>query len=790
MMKLKLTVLVLWAWYCLPGKAQDLRINPALLKGYWSASWISCPGAPQREYGIYHFRKNYRLDKVPSTFLVHVSADNRYRLFVNGRPVCSGPARGDLFNWYFETVDIAPFLQKGNNLIAALVWNMGELAPVAQISNQTGFVLQVDSPKHAELNSDSTWKVFQDSAYRPTSLNNGAWLQAYYAAGVGDRIDGRLYPWDWEQPAFDDARWPRATEVCRAVVTGYGTGNRWTLAPRDIPVFSETLTRFAAIRRSSADSVPRAFLQGTHTVTIPANRTVKILLDRGVYTLAYPEIRVSGGKAAEITLTYAEALFDKKHQKGNRNEIEGREILGNYDTFIADGGTGRTFRPLWIRAYRYLELEVHTREAPLEIHDLYGMSTGYPLTMKASFASNDPSLQNIWQVGWRTAQLCAGDLYYDCPYYEQLQYTGDSRIQSLISLYVSGDDRLMRKAITDFYHSRTPEGLTQSHYPANQLQIIPTFSLFWVSMVHDYWMHRRDDAFVRRFLPAIAEVLSWYQTHTDPGSGMLGSMTWWNFVDWDNFNGWGIAPGAEDGHSAIISLQYAATLQQAADLMAAYDKPVQARAYLAAAGKINRATYQLCFDPKKQEIADTPEKKTFSQHAGIWAVLSGALPARQVRPVMRQLLSDTSLGQVTFFYRFYLAQALVKAGMADRYYGSLGPWRKMLALGLTTFAEKPEPARSDCHAWSASPNYDFLATICGIRPASPGFRTLRIEPALGGLQEISASMPHPDGMIRVTFQRHGAHLRGTVSLPGALHGRLLWKNKMIALRGGAQKISI
>jgi alpha-L-rhamnosidase len=77
-------------------------------------------------------------------------------------------------------------------------------------------------------------------------------------------------------------------------------------------------------------------------------------------------------------------------------------------------------------------------------------------------------LQQIWDIGWRTAQLCAGETYFDCPYYEQLQYEGDTRIQSLISLYVTGDDRLMRKAILDFYHSRVPEGLTQGRYPKQQ----------------------------------------------------------------------------------------------------------------------------------------------------------------------------------------------------------------------------------------------------------------------------------------------------------------------------------
>ena len=132
--------------------AQSLPVNPLLLKDHWPASWISCPDIPGRAYGVYHFRKTFTLDNKPAQFVVHISADNRYRLFVNGAPVCYGPARGDLYNWYFETIDIGPYLKAGANSIAALVWNMGEYAAVAQVSNQTAFVLQGDTEKEKLIN--------------------------------------------------------------------------------------------------------------------------------------------------------------------------------------------------------------------------------------------------------------------------------------------------------------------------------------------------------------------------------------------------------------------------------------------------------------------------------------------------------------------------------------------------------------------------------------------------------------------------------------------------------------
>lgn len=773
------------------NQAQTITVNPQLMKVAWSALWITHPTAQQREYGIYHFRKEFKVSTLPSTFVINVTADNRYRLFVNGKAVCSGPARGDLFNWYYETIDIAPFLKQGKNTIAAQVWNMGELAPVAQVSNQTAFVLQGNTESEKIVNTDSTWKVMKNDAYRPCSLNNGERLKAYMVVGPGDEINGFLYPWGWEQLDYNDTSWKNVQEIAHPEPVGSGTDNRWTLTPRSIPLFKEQLLRFPSLRRTKGITTTQDFLTGKSPLKIPAHQTVSILLDASTNTVAYPELVLSKGKGTSVKLTYAESLFDASGVKGNRNEIDNKEIKGNFDLFIADGGENRKFRPLWFKAYRYVQLDITTKDEPLILNDIYGMKTGYPLEMNASFSSSDPSLQDIWNVGWRTAQLCAGEMYYDTPYYEQLQYTGDSRIQALISLYTSGDDRLMRKAILDFYHSRTPEGLTQGRYPSNRLQIIPTFSLFWVSMVHDYWMHRKGDAFVKQFLPAINEIMNWYQIRINQDKKMLGPLTWWNFVDWDNFNGWGTAPGADKGNSSIITLQYAYTLKQAGDLFFAFDRTSQALEYKTLAAELAQGTFMACYNAEKGLIADTPDQLTYSQHAGIWAVLSGAIPEHEIQPMMKRILKDKTIGQVTFFYRFYLMQALKKADMGDLYYSELTPWRDMLKLGLTTFAEKPEPTRSDCHAWSASPNYDFLATICGIMPDAPGFQKVLIKPALGELTEADGTMPSPEGKISVHLKRNGTDgINAEITLPEQLTGTFLWKGKSTKLRGGKQNITI
>ncbi|GAB3931049.1 alpha-L-rhamnosidase N-terminal domain-containing protein [Larkinella terrae] len=763
---------------------------------FWKAQWIGHPTAPIRAYGVYHFRKSFELAQKPGRFVINVSGDNRYRLFVNGKAVVSGPARSDLQNWNYETVDIAPYLNAGKNTLAAVVTYMAEYAPFAQMNYQFGFIVQGDGDAEQVVNTNNTWKILQNPAYSPV-INDIPKLRTYIVIGAGDRVDAARYPWGWEATAFDDAAWLPAKPVgWPAKPRGLGTDGNWNLVPRTIPLMEETPLRLTTVRRAEGVDVDDDFLKGKNSFTVHRNHKAVILLDQGYLTNAFPELTVSRGKDAVVTLAYAEALVDEKRQKGNRNQVEGKQLVGFEDQFIGDGSRQkRTFRPLLFRTYRYLQITIETKGEPLEVHDLIGHFTGYPFQEKARFASSDESLKNIWNVGWRTARLCAGETYYDCPYYEQFQYTGDTRIQSFISLYVTGDDRLMKKAIADFDHSRFNDGLTQSRYPSADFQVIPPFSLYWVSMVYDYWMHRKDDKFVESMMPGMVSVLDWHEKRLAT-NGLNGPLEWWNFVDWSKWDApeegmGGVPKGARKGGSAILTLQQAYTMQRISQLFYHYGKNQQAEHYRLVGIRLAKNVYDRCWDSGRGLMADTPDKTGFSQHANIWAILTDAVPVAQQKVLMQKVMADPSLIQATFYFKFYLFQALKKTGMADQFLPMLKPWHDMLAMGLTTFAENPEPTRSDCHAWSAAPNYEFLSTICGINPASPGFETVVITPYLGNLQFAEGAMPHPAGEIAVRFDKTPTGgLKGTVTLPEGLTGTLKWKGKTLALKEGQQTVSL
>jgi alpha-L-rhamnosidase len=763
----------------------------------WHASWITHPTAPLREPLVLHFRRSLSLAAVPASYPVRVSADNRFVLFVNGHRVGEGPARGDLAHWRYERFDLAPLLHTGQNLITATVWNFGVYAPIAQITDRTAFLLESEAGGDASISTPEGWLVEIEAGQRALPrVANGFW--DYMACGPGEEIDAARYDWEWQNPAASTGAWLAAASPIRESIypatnkahSAANSGdNPWGLLADPLPAMEYKPTSAGEVVRADLPAL-RSF--PASPAAIPAGAHVHLMLDRKTLTTAYPRLTVSGGKGARIILTYSEALYDKQQHKGDRDEVGDRMALGMIDSFLPDGGAHRSFEPLWWRTWRYLDLDIQTAAEPLTLDSLTASFTAFPFEERASFHSGDPDLDKIWQISWRSARLDAHETYMDTPYYEQLQYVGDTRIQALISYSVAGDDRLARQAIEAFDLSRSPDGLTRSRYPSSLSQTIPHFSLYWIGMLHDYWLYRPDEqGFVRSMLPGSRGVLDWFAQFQQP-DGLLHELPYWSFIDWIST---GTLPSYDKySESCISTLGYLGALGEAADLEKSLGDPQLAAQYQSRAAAIRSALYSKCWSASRGLLADNSDQKNFSQQANILAVLYDVIPQDQQQDVMRKLLTiepgtaPDGVLSASYYFRFYFARALDHAGLGDEYLRALDPWRKLLPLHFSTWPEIPGNTRSDSHAWSAHPIYDLLTLVAGIEPASPGFNTVRVAPHLGALLSLTASFPHPQGAIQVDYRRQGAGLDATITLPGTLAGSFVFNGKTWPLKPGLNHI--
>ena len=791
-------IFVFFSSLLLCAEKDNLLISPGLLHKQWPAYWIEVPGEPHHSFGVYIFRKEFNLEKIPSSFIINVSADNRYKLYVNGELVSLGPARGDELHWRFETVDIDSYLFVGKNVIAVKVWNGGEMSPLAQISFRTGFILQGNSSTEEMVNTNSSWKCIKDKGYSQLKPE----VIGYYAASSGEFVDMNKQIVGWKNLDYDDSNWLNSSQISHGNPKGIFTFDfGWMLIPSPIPPMEMKREQTLKVREAIGINIPREFLLGDSLI-ISANTAVTLLLDQTYLTDAYPTINFSKGNGAGISIKYAEALYSKgseksisntNYYKSNRNDFMGKVFIGLEDSIISNGKTNQSFTSLWWRTYRYIQIIIQTKNDPLIIKDIYGTYTGYPFKNNAKFVTSNPTLKDILKIGWHTARLCAFETYMDCPYYEQLQYVGDTRIQALVSYYNSGDHRLARNAIDLIDDSRISAGITTSRYPSHSTQFIPPFSLWWIGMLHDYWMYTPDSEFVKSKLPGERQILSFFNRYQQKDGSLL-NLPYWNFTDWVDDNGWdhGVPPIGKEGNSSILDFQLLFAYELASQMENQLGMKAYANQYDNKILQLKNTIQSKYWNNERMEFADTPEMKSFSQHANALAILTGLVSGKRALLLGKKILSDTTLTEATIYFKYYVNLALVQAGFGNDYLDWLNDWKNNLSYGMTTLGEISDPkyTRSDCHAWGASPNMEFYRTILGIDSYSPGFKRIKINPHLGKLKSAGGEIPNPYGSISASYILKQGIWSINIDLPRMTSGLLIWKEKKYKLKAGNNHFEI
>ena len=758
----------------------------------WSAQWIWGPGPGDEvlapgpgvpPFSMLTFRRTFDVaDPRAAELWVHVSADSRYRFYVNGAFVGRGPARGDPSHYHFETYDVAKRLRRGRNVLAVHVMSYGNNGPIAEMHDAHGGLVVQATVKTRDgetvLDTDDQWRCRVDGAYTPRYCTPHLVVGGAFYVNPFEEFDGGRYPWGWQSPEYDDADWDPVVLMPRAVgrrQLGHPR-HRWRLVPREIAHLAEDPVRPEAILDGPrCDELRRLAVDGDGApITVAPQSELDLTLYMGKLFTGYPSVTTEGGAGAEIQLTYAEALSAGGEKKRRDDFTFGAVELHNpSDVIRPGGGDEETWEPIWYRCARYVRLRIRTADRPLVLKRLGFTFTSYPFKQRAAFESSDPELKAIWDIAWHTALCCAHEHYEDCPFYEQLQYVSDTRLQILISYYVAGDDSLARQAIRAYDLSRLPEGNIQSRYPSNLEQIIPTFDLLYVMMIEDHWRHYGDAEFLRSVAPGIGPIMHWFERHmTD--DGLVGFIPWWVFVDWchPQFRD-GMPPEVRTGACTTVNLMYIVALESAALLYRVVGDAHHADVWQRRAEAMRIAVRKAAWSETEGLFVDGPGSANLSQHANIWAILADAATPEQTVRIMQRLLDDPKLVRSSYIHDYYLFQALVKIGAVDRLDDVIRRWRRMVDYGFSTFPEHAEPVRSDCHAWSAWPMFEFLRVLLGVAPEEPGYASAIIAPRpFGGVTHARGCVPTCRGDITVAWLARGDRFALRARVPDGMSARI------------------
>ena len=737
----------------------------------WTSTWT--PEMQVKPIVIY-FRKKLEIDAMPKRLIVQISADSRYSFMVNGKKVCCGPCKGNEEVWYYEEVDLVPYLTQGENILAAIVLRYPLAHPDGNLSvirtSVPNFYLKEKNEKNESklgVSADRSWKTFVcEGLYMLPENENSRylWNKEY--------VDGGKLPYRWEYPSFDDTDWQEAF-VYKSGQVPRGKSPR-TLRKRPIPLLSEikkTFNGISVIRKSEDLSIQEweSMLNRNKTICLSKNTTYVVEIDAGELMTGYLNIHFQNGQGSKVEILISELYEimgeDGHYHKMDRTDCVKGVLRGYIDTYTV-GGYGKekhdeTYEPFWFKTFRYIQLKIKVEEEPLIIQSFTYRETGYPLDVQTHVTVSDQEMMQITDISLRTLKRCMHETYEDCPFYEQLQYAMDARTQILFTYAIAADDRLARKCINDIHSSLRSDGLTNCCFPSSGPNVIPGFSLYYIYMLHDHMMYFGDKDFIKRFYYTAEQIVGFFERHMR-NNGLLGKIgyyngmhEYWSFIDWTTKWKWGVPNAIKNGPLTMESLLYLMSLQMMSEIADYIGRTSDAQYYHMAAEKLKQAVRINCYDKEKRLYQDGPGyNKDYSQHTQVFAILTGVEIGEKAQNLMKQVIKDDTLAKCSVAMSFYYFRALEKTELYNEYsYDQWDLWREMLKNNLTTCVESPGESRSECHAWGACALYEIPSVILGVRPAAPGYQKAYVQPHPTFIDSAAGSVITPKGKIHVKWKK-------------------------------------
>ena len=732
------------------------------------------------------FRRSFTLDQVPAEpVFVQVTADTRYRFFVNGHFVCTGPRRGDDKQWFYERVNIRKYLNEGENVLAASVLRY---PPVpyrgfrsAWRTQTPGFMLK--SECEAVPSSDVSWKcrIAQE-------IETGCRDREYIRLFQEETVRGDLLLKLWNRTVFDDSDWNEPMTYPPFLLVP--SVSPLFMKERTVPLMYEKEKHFTGVHHIVSSKIGKEtydeMLAGRGSVHIPAgsHEVIDILAEK--LTTGYLQLSVCKGKNSKMTILESEAYAKMTEINGRPSMIKADrldytygELMGPTDIFFPGGyGTEddpEVYEPFAFREFRLIRLEIVTGDEELILKNFSYRETGYPLDVRTEIRTSDPSLTDIWRICENTLRACMHETYEDCPGYEQLQYVMDTRSQILFTYCSSGDDRLARQAIDDISRSQRADGLIAACYPSFKSNVIPVFSVYYVLMIYDHMMYYGDRKFLKHYWPSVMRVCSFFIDHIDE-TGMVGKIEnmggldkcYWGYIDSTDEWVLGIPPVAEGKNITMMSLLTMTLLDASAKIADYIGYHDEAAEYTGINDAMRDTLRKTCIS-ETGLVQDTPGEEMFSQVSQIFGVLNDVLTGEEAEKAMEKSLkgkmTPCSLPMV-----FYQLRALEKTGLYHLCDDIMERWRTMLKLNLSTTLEhdSPNQQRSDCHAWASIPMYEMTAVMLGIRPAEPGYASVSFNPVPGYLQWAEGDVITPKGMVHTSWKLENGEIVKSIILPEGL----------------------
>lgn len=742
----------------------------------WTGKWIWSSDKGKEKNTYYYFRKEFNLKKLPDKIKLYITADSRYRLFINGKMIGQGSIQSQSHYKYYDIREIKSHLQQGKNCIAVVVNYVGNVP-----YTMGGFLAELITGQGTVIvATDDKWKVKRAEAWaQETQFFRMAQYNPYQ-----EFYDARKSPAGWTVPEFNDKKWLDAE-----IVSG-----PWTyLLPRDIPFMreepcfpyeiyktGETIDIKNRMRSNdlsiklsmNGKKLEYSHLQGENNLlgsegeTVIKNSTKHlernfdgiyapyIIIDFGKIITAYLEIEIEGVKGGIIDIGYVERLFDGEFN----NSIECMFA----DRYIMKDGK-QTYRSFTWRAFRYLKIQLHNCFEEVTIKTLKGVISTYPYEEKGYFKSDNKKYNQLFDICRYTVSLCSNEFIVDTPWREQGQFLGDVSAVTLGLIYSCFGDtvlpaKFLRQCGAMQYFNGLIPNVTNTIWDWNQMHL--DYNFWWINGIWEHYMYTGEEKWIHHYYAHIVKIINTAVLYVDD-YGLLNEIPYSIRIDWVDID--------KRGECTALNAIFYKTLGVVEKMAKMKGDRYTGKLIKKLKNKLKKNFVERLYNKEKGCFVDANIRgslsEKISEHSNCAPILWDLCDSEMADNIIKKFYQEKSIKytEAQPFFSSIILKALEKRGyfrlaletidnkwvnrMVDRGATSTfeewtinGSWRK--GDNFTTVL------RSQSHAWSAYPAEFFLRRLIGFEIIEAGCKKIKLNPQITDFN-YSIKLPVPSGLIEV-----------------------------------------
>lgn len=592
------------------------------------------------------FRKRFEVLKIGAVGKVFITADDYYKLYINGMFVAQGPAPAYHNCYNYNEIDISSYLRVGENLIAIHTYYQGLINRVWQSGDfRHGLIMDLDIDGEVVVASDESFLCHRHTAYSAVGISG-------YQTQFMERYDSRAAECGFYEPEFDDSEWERAS--LRKHVD-------YTLVPQ-----RSKMLDFEEIKPYSVQNVGN-----------------KAFIDFGGMYVGVISARAEGADGEKVTIKLGQELNEDGSVRYNL-----RCNCTYLEEWILSGGDD-LLEQFDYKAFRYAEIE--TEGATLS--DICLIVRHYPFELKASLKEDfagDERAERIWELCVRSQKYGIQETIQDCPDREKGFYLGDGCYDAFTNYVLTGDDSMVRKLIDDaFASSFICEGLVTC-MSCSFMQEIAEYPLILPDLMLWHYRASEDKDYLRGNVEKMKRVLDFYRENYEK-DGIINDLDRWCVVEWPKNYQDGYAVDIREGqicHEAHIAINayYYRAISVTNKLCSLAGLPE----YRSDEKAIYDAIIDRFYDKESHLFVDGEEHRHISLVGNAFPYAFDMAPDKEFEANFRKMLSEKGEDATSFFTTFPLLLKFTREKdyeQIKKYILHEGTWSRMLSEDATSTFE-------------------------------------------------------------------------------------------------------